>query len=54
MRKKKESSFKAKDKRHSMPDTNEQGWGSITGAKTQVSETESNGVRTISRTAIDA
>lgn len=35
-----------------MPETNEQGWGSLTGAKTQVVETESNGVRTITRTGV--
>lgn len=35
-----------------MPDTNKQGWGSITKQKTQVSETENNGVRVITRTPL--
>jgi hypothetical protein len=44
--------FKASDKRYFMPDTQQQGWGQITNAKTSLSETESNGVRTITRTPL--
>jgi|31_taG_2_1085359.scaffolds.fasta_scaffold03766_2 hypothetical protein len=35
-----------------MPDTKEQGWGQTTGIRTQVTVTEVDGVKTITRTGI--
>lgn len=50
--KKKETKMHASNEERYMPDTNKQGWGSITKQKTQVSETENNGVRVITRTPL--
>lgn len=48
----KETPFRSSRDDYYMPDTNKQGWGSIFGVKTQVTETEDNGVRTITRTPL--
>jgi hypothetical protein len=45
-----EEYFDARNDAYFMPDTYRQGWGQITGQKTQVTITEQNGVRTITRT----
>ena len=42
----------ARNDEYYMPDTQRQGWGQLTGQKTQVSVTEEDGVRT--RTRSDA
>ena len=44
--------FKASVRKYFMPDTQQQGWGRITNASTTLSKTESNGVRTTTRTPI--
>ena len=52
MRTKKITYFEARNDEYYMPDTNKQGWGSIYGIKTQLTQTEENGVRTRNRTGI--
>lgn len=50
--KKNETPMRASRNDYFMPDTNRQGWGSIFGQKTQLEQTESDGVRTRTRTGI--
>lgn len=54
MRKEKKIYFRARNDEYFMPDTQRQGWGQLTGPKTQLTQTESNGVRTRVRTGINA
>lgn len=50
--KKNETPMRASRNDYYMPDTNKQGWGSIFGVKTQVTETEDSSTRVITRTPL--
>lgn len=52
MREKKITYFEARNDEYYMPSTNKQGWGSLFGVKTQLEQTESDGVRTRTRTPL--
>ncbi len=52
MKEYKETAFHNRRDKYYMPDTNKQGWGSLQGQKTTVTETENGGTRTITRTPI--
>ena len=51
-RKKKETKMQNSNEDFYMPDTNKQGWGVLSGARTQVKETQDGGTRVITRTPI--
>lgn len=46
--------FENRNDEYFMPNTQRQGWGQITGQKTEVVVSEENGVRTRTRNRIDA
>ena len=52
MRSKEKIYLRNRNDEYFMPDTQRQGWGSITGQKTQVSESEDGGTRVITRTPL--
>ena len=52
MGKKKKIYFRARNDEYFMPDTQRQGWGQLTGAKTELTQSEADGVRTRTRTGI--
>jgi hypothetical protein len=52
MKGKKKIYFETRNDEYYMPDTQRQGWGQITGQRTQVTVNETNGVRTRTRTKV--